>query len=157
MKYSMKNAFAGDCSVNGYSVNDCSVNNPPVNDSSVRGDSPKRQYLARFIAASAVMLTLICSQAALATAASINSLKLMSDGASQSLSIAMDAPAEYQVFNLQGPDRLVLSFPGATLSDKVVQLSGVGGIENIVPRQDKNGVRLEIGLLKGRSCLGFER
>jgi type IV pilus assembly protein PilQ len=105
--------------------------------------------LARFMAAIVVMITFVCSQASLATAASIESLKLLSDGASQSLRIGMDAAAEYQVFNLQGPNRLVLSFPAATLSDKITQVNGDGGVENVVPIQDDNGVRIEIGLSAG--------
>jgi len=101
------------------------------------------------MAAIVVMITFVCSQASLATAASIESLKLLSDGASQSLRIGMDAAAEYQVFNLQGPNRLVLSFPAATLSDKITQVNGDGGVENVVPIQDDNGVRIEIGLSAG--------
>jgi len=108
-----------------------------------------RRHLARLMAATVVMITFVCAQASLATAANIHSLKLLSSDASQSLRIGMDAAAEYQVFNLQGPNRLVLSFPAVTLSDTVTQVDGDGGVEHIVPVQDDNGVRIEIGLSAG--------
>jgi len=126
MRHRMKNGF-----VNDYFANDCSV---------------KQRNVARFIAAVVMMVSLLCSHGSLATAASIQSLNLLSGGATQSLRIGMDAAAEYNVFNLQGPNRLVLSFPAATLSDKVAQVNGSGGVENVVPVQDDSGVRIEIGL-----------
>jgi len=120
-----------------------------MNHGFVNDCSGKRRNLARLALSIAVMGMLVCAQGALATAASIESLKLLSGAVGQSLRIGMDAAAEYQVFNLQGPNRLVLSFPAATLSDKVNQVSGDGGVENIVPLQDDNGVRIEIGLAAG--------
>jgi len=120
-----------------------------MNNGFAYGCGDSRRHLARLMAAMVVMMTFVCAQASWAAAASIESLKLLSGGASQSLRIGMDAAAEYQVFNLQGPNRLVLSFPGASLSDKIVALDGDGGVENVVPIQDDNGARIEIGLSAG--------
>ncbi|MDQ6996587.1 MAG: type IV pilus secretin PilQ, partial [Mariprofundus sp.] len=127
------------------------VNDYFANDSFANDHAVKRRNPVRFIIGFVVMLTLLCSQSLLASAASIESLSLLSGGASQSLRIGMDAAIEYNVFNLQGPNRVVLSFPAAKLSDKVIQVNGSGGVENIVPIQDSNGVRIEIGLAAGTS------
>ncbi len=105
--------------------------------------------IGRFIPGMVVVITLVCSHASLAMAASIESLKLLSDGAGQSLRIGMDEFVEYQVFNLEGPKRLVLSFPATSLSDNLRPVQGNGGVLNVVPTQDSNGVRIEIGLTAG--------
>ncbi len=92
-------------------------------------------------------LVVIFSQPLLAGAASITALNLLSDGSGRSsLRIGMDSAAEYQVFNLDGPKRLVLSFPAVTLSDKVSQVQGADGVDHIQARADSNGARIEIGL-----------
>ena len=109
----------------------------------------KGRSFARLVAAAALMITLTCMLASPASATSINSLKLLSGESGQRLSIGMDTAAEYQVFNLEGPNRLVLSFPAATLSDNVSQLQGAGGVENIVPVQNSEGARIEIGMSAG--------
>jgi len=95
----------------------------------------------------AVVLSLV-SFAAQLEAATIKSLQLLSDGSGQNLSIVMDEAGEYQVFNLEGPSRLVLSFPNATMADGVVEVKGDGGVETVFPLQDSSGVRIEIGLAR---------
>lgn len=82
-------------------------------------------------------------------AATIEGINMLADGPRQSLRISMDAPIAYQVFNLDGPARLVLQFPHTTLAKGVVPLKGGGGIEQIVPSQDSDGVRIEIGMAGG--------
>jgi len=109
----------------------------------------KGRSFARLMAGAALMITLTCTLASTASATSINSLKLLSGESGQSLNIGMDAAAEYQVFNLEGPNRLVLSFPAATLSGNVSPLQGAGGVENVVPVQNSEGARIEIGLSAG--------
>lgn len=80
-----------------------------------------------------------------AQAASIQALNLLSDQSGQRLSIGLDEPAEYQVFDLKGPDRLVLNFPGSTLAEGLKTIQGAGGVGKILPTQDSEGARLEIG------------
>jgi len=105
--------------------------------------------VGRFVPGMVVVITLVCSHVSLAMAASIESLNLLSDRAGQSLRIGMDEAVEYQVFNLEGPKRLVLSFPATSLSDGIRPVQGTGGVLNVVPSQDSNGVRIEIGLAAG--------
>jgi len=105
--------------------------------------------VGRFIPVMVVVIMLVCSHVSLAMAASIESLNLLSDRAGQSLRIGMDEAVEYQVFNLEGPKRLVLSFPATSLSDGIRPVQGDGRVLNVVPSQDSNGVRIEIGLAAG--------
>ncbi|MDQ6981546.1 MAG: AMIN domain-containing protein, partial [Mariprofundus sp.] len=107
------------------------------------------RWFGQFILGMVVVITLVCSHVSSAMAASIESLKLLSDGAGQSLRIGMDEFVEYQVFNLEGPKRLVLSFPATSLTDGIRPVQGDGGILNVVPTQDSSGVRIEIGLTAG--------
>jgi len=105
--------------------------------------------LSRLMLGICTAMVMFFSQGSLADAASINSLKLLSDGTGQSLRIGMDAAAEYQVFNLEGPKRLVLNFPAVTLADTVTQVQGDGGVKNVVPMADSKGTRIEIALTAG--------
>ncbi|WP_240923920.1 type IV pilus secretin PilQ [Mariprofundus ferrooxydans] len=82
-------------------------------------------------------------------AATIEGINMLADGPRQSLRISMDAPIAYQVFNLEGPARVVLQFPHTTLAKGVVPLKGAGGVEQVVPSQDSDGVRVEIGMAGG--------
>ncbi len=108
-----------------------------------------QQAAWRYMLAAVMTLCLCCGQGMLAQAATIGSLQLLSDGASDNLHITMDEAAEYQVFNLEGPSRLVVSFPNAILGNGVNPMAGGGSIENIVPVQDSRGVRIEVGLASG--------
>jgi len=94
----------------------------------------------------AMVLSLFGTQA---VAATIGSLNLLSGESGQSLSVGLDAPADYQVFDLEGPSRLVLSFPGAVLAEGINPVQGAGGIDKVFPTQDGDGVRLVIGLSQG--------
>ena len=104
--------------------------------------------LKSFSVLAAAVLSLV-SFAAQLEAATIKSLQLLSDGSGQNLSIVMDEASEYQVFNLEAPSRLVLSFPNAVMADGVVEVKGDGGVETVFPIQDSSGVRIEIGLAQG--------
>ncbi|MBN4076865.1 type IV pilus secretin PilQ [Mariprofundus ferrooxydans] len=92
---------------------------------------------------------LCLSPVVVAQAATIEQLQLLSDESGENLRITMDEAAEYQVFNLSGPDRLVVSFPNADMAAAVTAMSGGGSIENIVPVHDSSGVRIEIALATG--------
>jgi type IV pilus assembly protein PilQ len=98
----------------------------------------------------AVAVTMILSLfGSHAVAATIESLNLVSDKSGQSLNIRLDAPVDYQVFDLEGPSRLILSFPGATLAKGVNAIQGEGSVNKIFPTHDSDSVRLEIGLSQG--------
>jgi type IV pilus assembly protein PilQ len=92
-----------------------------------------------------VLVTAIFS-ASQAAAATIEKLQLLSDQSGQSISISLDEATEYQVFDLEAPKRLVLSFPNSVLSKDINPLQGEGGVEGVFPVQNSAGVRLEIGL-----------
>jgi type IV pilus assembly protein PilQ len=101
------------------------------------------------LASVAVLALLLFPFGSQAVAATIESLNLLSDESGQSLSIGLDAPADYQVFDLEGPSRLVLSFPGAVLAEGITPIQGAGSVDKIFPTQDGDGVRLVIGLSQG--------
>jgi len=108
------------------------------------------QQIGRLVLGLCAALVMIFSQASMAGAASITALKLLSDGAGKSsLRIGMDAAAEYQVFNLDSPKRLVLSFPAVTLSGNIDHVQGAGGVKRVVAKSDSSGARIEIGLDAG--------
>ncbi|PIP01955.1 MAG: hypothetical protein COX55_08090, partial [Zetaproteobacteria bacterium CG23_combo_of_CG06-09_8_20_14_all_54_7] len=75
----------------------------------------------------------VCLLAPAAQAATIEAMNLLAEGSKQSLRISMDEPVTYQVFNLDGPARLVLQFPDTTLAKGIVSLKGDGGVEQITP------------------------
>jgi len=85
--------------------------------------------------------------AASATASQINAISLMDSDGGDVLRIDTDAPLQYQVFDLDGPPRMVISFPGASLTDDMAPLKADGnGVTSVFPAKDANGARLEIGL-----------
>ena len=108
-----------------------------------------RHLSFNYLLAAVMLLSLCCVQTQLVQAATVHSLQLLSDESGDNLRIGMDEAIEYQVFNLGGPNRLVISFPNAGLSGDVNPMPGGGSIENIVPIQDSSGVRIEIGLTTG--------
>ncbi len=82
-----------------------------------------------------------------ATASQINAVSLMDSDGGDVLRIETDAPLQYQVFDLDGPPRMVISFPGASLTDGLAPLkSDTHGVTSVFPSTDGNGARLEIGL-----------
>jgi type IV pilus assembly protein PilQ len=96
-----------------------------------------------------IIAILLFSSGSQAIAATIESLNLLSDESGQSLSVGLDSPVDYQIFDLEGPSRLVLSFPGATLAKGINPVRGAGSVDKVFPTQDGSGVRLEIGLSRG--------
>ncbi|NWF38144.1 type IV pilus secretin PilQ [Mariprofundus sp. NF] len=105
--------------------------------------------LPRKIVGIVALALLLSVNGAQVEAATINGLHLLSDRAGQRLNIAMDEAAEYQVFNLEGPTRLVLNFPNASMAKGVSEVAGDGAVTAVVPQQDSSGVRIEIALAKG--------
>ncbi|MDX8403677.1 MAG: AMIN domain-containing protein, partial [Mariprofundaceae bacterium] len=83
----------------------------------------------------------------LAKASQINSVSLMDSERGDVVRIETDAALEYQVFDLDGPPRVVLNFPGASISGDVGSMNPDGaGVTSIFPVKSEDGVRLEIGL-----------
>jgi len=103
----------------------------------------------RYLYGSAMLAMLVCLLGSAAQAATVQAISLLAEGSKQILRITMDEPIAYQVFNLEGPARLVLQFPNAKLAKGVVPLKGVGGVEQITPVQGSGGVRIEMGLAAG--------
>jgi len=80
-------------------------------------------------------------------AAQITGVTLLDSGDGDVLRIESDGPLNYQVFDLDGPPRLILSFSGATLGDGVEALQSSGnGVTRVYPVSDKGVVRLEVSL-----------
>ena len=80
-------------------------------------------------------------------ASQINGISLLNSDEGDVLRIDTDVPLEYQVFDLDGPPRMVVSFPGAALSDGMTPLKAEGnGVTSVFPAKDSNGARLEIAL-----------
>ncbi|WP_100266563.1 type IV pilus secretin family protein [Mariprofundus ferrinatatus] len=94
-------------------------------------------------------LLLLSANSVQVNAATIQGMQLLSESDGQRLNIAMDEAAEYQVFNLEGPTRLVLNFPGAAMAEGVDDIAGAGAVESVYPKRDSSGVRIEIALVKG--------
>jgi len=106
--------------------------------------------LSKCILLSAVALIL----PGIASAAQINGVSLMDSEAGDLLRIEADAPLEYQVFDLDGPPRMVVNFPAASISSDVTTMRPDGtGVTSVFPAKSKDGVRLEIGLSE---MLGYE-
>lgn len=83
----------------------------------------------------------------LVQASNITGVSLMDSDSGDVIRIETDSVIEYQVFDLDGPPRMVLSFPGSSLSDGIVPMKPDGeGVISIFPAKAADGARLEIGL-----------
>jgi len=80
-------------------------------------------------------------------ASELSQLTLLDSDDGDVLRIEGDTALEYQVFDLDGPPRLLLSFPSATLGKDVQALTASGqGILSVKPVVVNHGVRIEIAL-----------
>jgi type IV pilus assembly protein PilQ len=87
-------------------------------------------------------------------AGSIQNLSLLDSEDGDVLIIESDEALEYQVFDLNEPPRLIMTFPGAAIDASVVAIKGDGaGVTNMFPKTNELGVRLEVGLSES---LGYE-
>jgi len=85
-------------------------------------------------------------------AGGIKNISLMDAKDGDVLIIEADEALEYQIFDLDGPPRLVMSFPNATIEDSIVAIKGEGaGVTNLFPMKNELGVRLEVGLSEALS------
>ena len=82
-----------------------------------------------------------------AHAAEVSGVTLLDSDDGDVVRIDADANLNYQVFDLDGPPRLVLSFPKSTLKSGVQTLTASGdGVVSVVPVQADGAVRIEVGL-----------
>ncbi len=89
-----------------------------------------------------------------AFAGAIQNLTLLDSDDGDVLIIEADEALEYQVFDLDDPARLVMTFPGAKVNDGVVAIKGdENGVTSVFPKMNELGVRIEVGLSK---TLGYE-
>ncbi|MDQ6995432.1 MAG: type IV pilus secretin PilQ [Mariprofundaceae bacterium] len=80
-------------------------------------------------------------------ASELSKLTLLDSEDGDVLDIESDSALEYQVFDLDGPPRLLLSFPSASLAPDVQALKASGqGVLSVKPVVVNHGVRIEIGL-----------
>lgn len=83
----------------------------------------------------------------MAAAAQINGVSLMDSDSGDVLRVEADAALEYQVFDLDGPPRVVINFPAASIGSDVTAMKADGkGVTSVFPAKSAEGVRLEIGL-----------
>ncbi|MBL1352212.1 MAG: type IV pilus secretin PilQ [Zetaproteobacteria bacterium] len=84
-----------------------------------------------------------------AQASELLQLTLLDSDDGDVLRIEGDSALEYQVFDLDGPPRLLLSFPSATLSKNIQAIKASGqGVLSVKPVVVNHGVRIEIALSK---------
>jgi len=99
-----------------------------------------------------LLLALACSSSA--WAGKIQNVSLLDSEEGDVLIIESDEALEYQMFDLNEPPRLVLTFPGSTIADAIAAVKGDGaGVTSIFPMKNELGVRLEVGLSE---LLGYE-
>jgi len=83
----------------------------------------------------------------MAAAAQISGVSLMDSDGGDVLRIEADTALEYQVFDLDGPPRMVINFPAASISSDVTAMKPDGkGVTSVFPAMSADGVRLEVGL-----------
>ena len=82
----------------------------------------------------------------------ISNVSLLDSKDGDMLIIESDEPLEYQIFDLNEPPRLVMTFPNADIEDAVVAIKGAGaGVTNVFPKKNELGVRIEIALSESLS------
>ncbi|PCI44904.1 MAG: pilus assembly protein PilQ [Proteobacteria bacterium] len=93
------------------------------------------------------MLVVSLGAVSVVQAAQITDITLLDSKDGDVLRIESSGTLNYQVFDLDGPPRLILSFPEATLADGVKGLTLSGdGVTRVYPVSDKGAVRLEVSL-----------
>ncbi|MDX8384613.1 MAG: type IV pilus secretin PilQ [Ghiorsea sp.] len=99
-----------------------------------------------------VLFAMLCSP--FSWAGTIQNVSLLDSQDGDVLIIEADEALEYQIFDLNEPPRLVMTFPGAKIEDYITAVKGDGaGVTNLFPMKNELGVRLEVGLSE---VLGYE-
>jgi len=118
------------------------VNRNQLGGTTMNGKGNILKYLA-----SICVLFGVLSMASVAQAAQITNIKLSDASDGDVLRIGSDGALNYQVFDLDGPPRLILSFPNTTLATAVKELQSSGkGVTHVYPVSDKGTARLEVSL-----------
>jgi len=118
------------------------VNKNQLGGIAMNGKSNFLKYLA-----SLCLLLATLAIVPVVQAAQITDMTLLDSDDGDVLRIEGDGVLNYQVFDLDGPPRLILSFPEATLADGVETLQSSGdGVTRVYPVSDKGVVRLEVSL-----------
>ncbi|MDQ6968666.1 MAG: type IV pilus secretin PilQ [Mariprofundaceae bacterium] len=109
------------------------------------GMNRKNNFL-KYLTSICVLLATL-GMASVVQAAQITKLTLSDSIDGDVLRIESDSTLNYQVFDLDGPPRLILSFPEATLGAGVEALqSSDDGVTRVFPVSDKGAVRIEVSL-----------
>ncbi len=82
-----------------------------------------------------------------AEAAEISSISWDESGAQPTLKIQLSGKTSYQTANLEGGQRLRISFPGTTLGTAVLDIEGRGTVKGVYPYLADNGTAAHVDLL----------
>ncbi|MDQ6955015.1 MAG: type IV pilus secretin PilQ [Mariprofundaceae bacterium] len=108
-----------------------------------------KDYFVKSLASVCAFFVMLMMLSVSAQAVQITSVTLQKTNTGELLQIEGDAILDYQVFDLDGPPRLVLSFPSTSLAQSVKLLQGIGGgVTRVFPVEDADSVRLEVSLSK---------
>lgn len=83
----------------------------------------------------------------MAEASEIMAISLTASAGGDVVTIKADTSAEYEIYDLDGPPRLVIMFPEATIATDVKKIkSDKSVVSSVFPVKSETGVRVEIGL-----------
>jgi len=103
--------------------------------------------LRHLVASLVIFFTSMVLMSQTAWSSNIEKVSLLDSEDGDVLIIESNEAIEYQLFDLNEPPRLVMTFPGSSISDGIVALKGEGvGVTNLFPMKNELGIRLEIGL-----------
>jgi len=106
----------------------------------------------RWLVSLAAISVMLVGQAASASASEITGIILDENEGGTSLQLAIDSPTPYQVFELEGPDRVVLMLQGSKLGKQVAAVTGGGrDVTGVESSEDNGAVRVTINLAKQNS------
>ncbi len=118
------------------------MNKNQLGGNTMNGKSNFLKYLA-----SVCVLLATLAMAPVVQAAQITGMTLSDSDNGDVLRIESNGTLNYQVFDLDGPPRLILSFPSATLASSVKALQSSGdGVTSVYPVSEKGVARLEVSL-----------
>jgi len=118
------------------------VNKNQLGGTTMHGKSVFLKFLA-----SIYVLFAMLGMTSVVHAVQITNINLLDANDGDVLRIESDGALHYQVFDLDGPPRLILSFPDTTLADGVEALQSSGdGVTRVYPASDKSTARIEVSL-----------
>lgn len=102
----------------------------------------------RSVFARILIVALAHCPAIAAQAATVEGVRVWSGPESTRVVLDLSGPAEHRLFQLEGPDRVVIDLPGVRLHDRVVMPEGRGAVRNLRSGQRAGGelrVVLDLG------------